>query len=211
MKRRPADICRRAWPICAAVTAVPALASERPESTEAAQALAAVAAHSPVPDTAAAAPAAKDKTKLSLSVDTSVFYDSNVLDGRWTAVGSADPGVTRPEATGDRKDEIGGSIGASASLHVPLAQGLQLVVDAGAYLLDFDGTEDDEASVHLAAGLSYAIDEKTRFVGQLTGSDRWYGQTLASAARGLRAQLSRELGDPERISLTREGCVLTSD
>lgn len=212
MNGKARDICRRAWPFCAAFAASPAFASDPSPVPDSEPALAPASAASAVSGEAVPGLAAKpeDKTAISLAVETSVFYDSNVLDGRWTPGASVDPTTLQPEDSARKKGEIGHSAGASASLRMPLEAGLRLDVDASVFVLDFDGSEDDEANVQIAAGLSYALDSQTRALVQLTGSDRWYGHTLSTAARGVRAQLSRDLGGREKISLTVDASWLTS-
>jgi hypothetical protein len=212
MKGAAMGIGRHAWPFYAAFAATPALAAEPSVTSDSVPALAPASPASAVSGQAASQPAAKaeDKTSASLSVEASIFYDSNVLDGRWIPGVSPDPNAPQPEPN-EKKDEIGRSAGASGSLRVPLQAGLRLDVDAGVYLLDFDGSEDDEATIQLAAGLSFAVDEKTRLLVQATGSDRWYGHELSSAARGVRAQISRDLGAREKIVLTVDTSWLSSE
>ncbi len=159
---------------------------------------------------AASPPVRKRPAQWRLSVDTSIFADSNVTNSTdERSIDTYQGGAVLPvplDPALRAKADLGAGLGVSAGAEIELADGIWLLADAEVYAVDYGGGANDDVSLLVGAGPMLRWGEREASL-QLIRFDRWYGGISASAGWGVRGRYQQQVGEGQRIILTVDGRV----
>jgi hypothetical protein len=149
-----------------------------------------------------------------LTVDASAVADSNVTNSTDLETVELDlGGLILPvpldpslRAHGD----VGYGVSASGSGRVPVGEGVALALDAEGYVLEYDGSVTDDASLLLAFGTEVTGAGGDILLVEVTGFERRFGGISAMRGVGLRGRYQRPAGEGARVSLLVDGRIFDS-
>jgi len=155
------------------------------------------------------------RTDWRLTVDMSVFADSNITNSTDDAVipvypdgGAALPVPLDPSLRA--RGGIGFRAAANGGVRIPVADGVKLVVDAEIFAVDYGGSANDDVALLGAAGAEIEGEDARASV-QLTAFDRWYGGISVAGGYGVRAVYDHELRPGDRLLLSVDARVFRSE
>lgn len=146
----------------------------------------------------------RSRRNWSLNVDVGLVPDSNInnaTDARTISFdyGSGPPQLLELNDDARRRSGVGQSVGANGSVRLRLKDGLAMVVDGSAQLINHKGTDADDISALLAAGPELTMTNGARIGIQALGFSRWFGGTVAQQGLGVRLSYQQNLSQGQRI------------
>jgi hypothetical protein len=151
---------------------------------------------------------------VSAAIDVGVTADSNInhaTDLPSVLVDYGEGPVAVPlGAEARRRSGVGLYVGGSASADLRLGRGASLAADAQAYLVDYEGGSNDDASFELAGGPELQLAGGGLASVQLVGFRRTYGGLVAAEGLGARSALLLPFATGRAIRLLAEAREFSS-
>jgi outer membrane protein len=160
-------------------------------------------------------PAAPREAEWRLKVDLSVIADSNRTNGtdlETVPIDYGDGPLPVPLDPNQReKAGLGKGASVSAGVRLPIDRASTVMVDAEAYVVDYAGSDNDDLSVLVAAGVGFGRGKSPDGTIQLFAFDRWYGGVEASRGFGLRGNYRHALARGQTLRLSVDARIFESD
>lgn len=154
------------------------------------------------------------ENEWKLSVDLSVAADSNRTNGTDLETVEVDYGNGPLPVPLDPNQRAKGGVGRGASVaaggRLPVAGAMAVALDAEAFVVDYDGSGNDDVSALVAAGVALGSGRSPDAIVQLIAFDRWYGGVEATQGFGLRANYRHALSKGESLRLAVDARIFES-
>ena len=99
------------------------------------------------------------------------------------------------------KSGVGATASAYASVRLPVADDMAMVVDFDADAVKYEDDDFDDYSVQLAAGPEWKLGDRTRASAQALGLYRWYGGQVATRQLGSKLTVQHTLDKSQRVAV----------
>ncbi len=152
----------------------------------------------------------RSQRKWQFGFDIGIAPDSNInsatsadtinvnLDQQTTLPLTLDPDARARSGTGITASMFG-------SLRLPVAGKTAAVFDFDAGMVNYDGKQNDDYTLQLAAGPEFRINKETSLTLQGVGLMRWYGGQVAARQAGAKLGVQHDLGKGQRVGLQIDG------
>jgi hypothetical protein len=150
-------------------------------------------------------PARSRRPEWRLTVDASAVADSNVTNSTDLETIELDlGGLILPvplDPSLREHGDVGFGLSAAGAGRIPVAPNVALAIDAEGYVLEYDGSVTDDASLLLALGAELSGEGGDTLLVQLTGFERRFGGIAAMRGFGVRGRYQLPAGEGARVSL----------